>query len=87
MYCKNCGKKLPDEAIFCGYCGVKIEKLAKDSISLLSDEPAEDTSPVPETKSVIISDDFSKGKSNKLLIAIIAVVMRLFLMQGLNLGK
>ena len=26
MYCKNCGKELPDESMFCGYCGAKIEE-------------------------------------------------------------
>lgn len=25
MYCRNCGKKMDDNAVFCRYCGVKIE--------------------------------------------------------------
>ena len=25
MFCKNCGNQLPDEAIFCGHCGAKVE--------------------------------------------------------------
>lgn len=26
MYCRNCGKQLPEEAIFCGNCGTKIRE-------------------------------------------------------------
>ena len=26
MYCKNCGKELPDESLFCGYCGAELEE-------------------------------------------------------------
>ncbi len=26
MFCPNCGKEIPDNAVFCGNCGAKIEK-------------------------------------------------------------
>jgi hypothetical protein len=26
MYCKNCGKELPDESLFCGYCGAELDE-------------------------------------------------------------
>ena len=26
MYCKECGKKLPDDAMFCDECGTKVEE-------------------------------------------------------------
>ena len=26
MFCKNCGKELPDESVFCGYCGAHLEE-------------------------------------------------------------
>ena len=25
MFCKNCGNQLPDNALFCGSCGTKVE--------------------------------------------------------------
>lgn len=25
MYCRNCGKKINDTAVFCRYCGAKIK--------------------------------------------------------------
>ena len=25
MFCKNCGNQLPDDALFCGSCGTKVE--------------------------------------------------------------
>lgn len=30
MYCKNCGNKLPETAVFCGKCGVKLENTVSD---------------------------------------------------------
>ena len=37
MYCSACGKKCPDDAVFCAYCGEKIVALPS------SDELIEDT--------------------------------------------
>lgn len=31
MFCIKCGKKLPDDSIFCEYCGTKVEKLEETS--------------------------------------------------------
>lgn len=25
MFCKNCGNQLPDDAVFCGHCGTRVE--------------------------------------------------------------
>ena len=32
MYCEHCGKKIPDEAVFCHYCGQKVVILQEESI-------------------------------------------------------
>ena len=40
MYCKKCGKKLPDDAVFCIHCGTKMD-IHLDA--LLSDEGKEDS--------------------------------------------
>ncbi|WP_448861988.1 zinc-ribbon domain-containing protein [Dorea sp.] len=42
MYCKKCGKKLPDGSKFCGVCGAKqdfqvIQKIEKQNVSKRSE--------------------------------------------------
>ena len=34
MYCKNCGKELPDESLFCGYCGANLVEETGDPENL-----------------------------------------------------
>ena len=30
MYCNKCGKQIPDDSVFCNYCGVKVEIQSED---------------------------------------------------------
>lgn len=30
MKCNNCGKEIPDDAMFCGYCGQNLHRLVED---------------------------------------------------------
>lgn len=39
MYCPNCGKDLPDDAVFCGYCGATLEGQSHEAAE--PEEPAQ----------------------------------------------
>ena len=51
MYCKECGKKLPDDAMFCDECGTKVEEdVFEETVgnnyqeeSIVSEQPAENS--------------------------------------------
>lgn len=32
MYCKNCGKQIPDESIFCMFCGASVKEGADGTV-------------------------------------------------------
>ena len=55
MFCKNCGRELPDESLFCGYCGAQLEE--KSEPVSISDESQEKSIKVPKIN--ISADDFS----------------------------
>lgn len=54
MFCKNCGRELPDESLFCGYCGAQLEE--KNEPAGFSEEPQEKSIKVPKIN--ISADDF-----------------------------
>ena len=54
MYCKNCGKELPDESLFCGYCGANLVEEAGEPVGLLKEQAAR----LKETKIDISKEDF-----------------------------
>ena len=33
MFCGKCGKNIPDDSIFCKFCGASIEPISSDSSS------------------------------------------------------
>lgn len=32
MYCKNCGKEISDDAVFCSHCGGKVQELSRPEV-------------------------------------------------------
>lgn len=40
MYCKNCGKELPDESLFCGYCGAQLEETGSPAAGFVQEQAA-----------------------------------------------
>lgn len=70
MFCKNCGKKLPDNASFCPECGIKIKK-----------DNAETVNKNVENQSVNIVSRVEKNKKNRnininpVVIAVISAVL------------
>lgn len=63
MFCPNCGTQLPDDAVFCGVCGIKInDAAAPAAVSSGKSEPAETEQPtLPEgrkvTENIILGTD------------------------------
>ena len=49
MICKHCGKEIPDESLFCGYCGNKVEEEipAEEEIAVISEAEEETVTEIP----------------------------------------
>lgn len=62
LYCTNCGKKVPHEAIFCIHCGSKIEKPINETSA--NSMPENDTSSAVDEKQ---EDHKKKSASSTLL--------------------
>lgn len=69
MYCRNCGAKLDDDAVFCTRCGKQIEE-----VSVASDTGAQEIKAEPETKK---TNPGKKKKRKRVLVAavLLAVVI------------
>lgn len=33
MYCKNCGKAIDDNSTYCNHCGIRLDRIAKETVS------------------------------------------------------
>lgn len=62
LYCTNCGKKVPHEAVFCIHCGSKIEKPINETSA--NSMPKNDTSSAVDEKQ---EDHKKKSASSTLL--------------------
>lgn len=62
LYCTNCGKKVPHEAVFCIHCGSKIEKPINETSA--NSMPENDTSSAVDEKQ---EDHKKKSASSTLL--------------------
>ena len=64
MFCTNCGNKLPDDAIFCPFCGEKVQFEAAPAVQVsAAEEPP------------VAAAEPPKKKKTGLIAAIIAVVI------------
>lgn len=54
MFCINCGKQIPDDAIFCPYCGAKISSIHLENLKEL---PVVKRPPQPSSAAKRVSDD------------------------------
>lgn len=57
MFCKHCGKKIPDYARFCIYCGEAVEPIAPSPNSA----PVAETAPVSEASEFSVSPDIPQS--------------------------
>ena len=55
MFCWKCGKKIPEEARFCPYCGAEVRRL--EEITIREDGKGGLIFDVPEGTTVTISDE------------------------------
>ena len=62
MYCYKCGKKIPDEARFCPYCGAEIRKTEETVIR--EDGKGGLIIDAPEGSTVTISDNEIKVRED-----------------------
>lgn len=58
MFCKYCGKELPDDAKFCPSCGVRIETIVVEAEPIIDDEPL--VQPTEKPKSTKVWDVFAR---------------------------
>ncbi|MBQ3384772.1 MAG: zinc-ribbon domain-containing protein [Erysipelotrichaceae bacterium] len=63
MYCYKCGKKIPDEAKFCPYCGAEVKK--PDETAVREDGKGGLVIDAPEGSKVTISDQISIREDGK----------------------
>lgn len=54
MFCINCGKQIPDDAVFCPYCGAKISNVRLEN---LKERPVVKRPPRPSSAAKRVSDD------------------------------
>lgn len=77
MYCAKCGQSMPDDAIFCGECGAKVE-IEQIQELLIQEQPVQETIPVVQNK-----------PKNKLIKPVIIAILILALMVSafITVGK
>ena len=65
MYCKNCGAEIPDGAMFCGNCGMKIETENNETVENTENASYQPYTPEPEhvDAEVIKTDENNKKTS------------------------
>ena len=65
MYCKNCGAEIPDGAMFCGNCGMKIETENNETVENTENASYQPYTPEPEhvDAEVIKTDENNKKAS------------------------
>lgn len=71
MFCKNCGKELPEDATFCGECGKKIE-MAKNDV--LQEQPSNS---IRENKNATTGEQSDKSIVGLIIILCIVVTVTL----------
>ena len=57
MYCRKCGKKIPDEARFCPYCGTEV--IIPEEIRIKEDGKGGLIIEAPEGSSVSVSESIT----------------------------
>lgn len=85
MYCSKCGNELKDDALFCPYCGTKVEE-SLDDTKLTSDQPAE-IRPIPVYNNP--STDYSRtptagGNGTNPALVVIAILLACILVGGIG---
>ncbi|MBQ1340927.1 MAG: zinc-ribbon domain-containing protein [Erysipelotrichaceae bacterium] len=63
MYCYKCGKKIPDDAKFCPYCGAEVKK--PDEVVVREDGKGGLVIDAPEGSTVTISDEITVREDGK----------------------
>lgn len=81
MYCKNCGKQIPDDSLFCQFCGTKVTQMeeqikqpVQETVSFEDENIQFEYEDTPSTNKNILAD---KG------IRIIALILACMLALGL----
>lgn len=88
MFCKNCGSKLDDDAVFCEKCGTAIKRTA--SLDLAKDFPTQESSSNNQTSNESTNENptttVTKPKNRQIiaLVAALAVIVSAVIFWALN---
>lgn len=94
MYCKHCGKKIPDDSTFCKYCGKSVEESVDNAASSGTEAVAPDSSTIKgdiqhqvkpnaeyssDSKESTPKKRHAKGRLRVIMIVIVIAVVALVL--------
>lgn len=90
MFCSQCGKKLPDGAKFCNYCGFALQPSSKnnpiDQRQFVADQAASNITDRNVKQSLFLEDFAEENKRKSPLFGVIVVVLAILAVGAISIS-